>query len=396
MRVFLQVAALVLLGPMAYGQGQVSSKVLDRQTHQPVPYASVAVLGSAAGTTSNSEGEFVLTLKTLPAKLVVSQLSYKRDTLAVATASSLGTIELAPAPVTLPIVEMGSYTAELLRKAYRELQRSYSTKQYGQAFYRQITYLDGTPTEVQEMLWHTKASNAGLEGTALMQARYAKQKAALLNYRNFSYFTKDFNIYSTKGDTARKGAILSPDAAEYYTLRLVGITQRDEQSLAEVAFVGKPAFNPQHVQGSLVIDTNTYQILRFKVGIDREMHANNPTFKFKEGRMEYEIVFRPTATGAVPDHLTTTHTVILTRLLKPEVQLRASALAYFYNWQATLPAGLTYAAPNGKESDLVMVKQAAYDPLFWRDNPVVKRTPLEEGVIRAFEQQKSFGTMLTD
>ncbi|MFD1873437.1 carboxypeptidase-like regulatory domain-containing protein [Hymenobacter bucti] len=396
MRKLLHLAGLMLLGTAAYGQGLVSGKVLDKQTRQPVPYASVAVLGSAAGTTSNAEGEFVLTLKGLPAKLVVSQLSYGRDTVAVAAAGALGAIALAPAPVTLPAVEMGSYTAELLRKAYRELQRSYPTKRYGQAFYRQVTYLDGTPTEVQEMLWHAKAGNAGLEGTALAQARYAEQKKALLNYKNFSYFTKEFNIYSTQGDTARKGAILSPTTTEFYTLRLVGLTQSGGQNLAEVAFVGKPAFNPQHVQGALIIDTDTYQILRFKVGIDREMRSNNPTFKFKEGRMEYEIVFRPTATGAVLDHLTTTHTVAMGRLLKPDVQLKASALAYFYDWQATPPAGLTYAAPNGKESDIAAVKQAAYDPVFWRDNPVVKRTSLEEEIIRAFEQQKSFGTMLTN
>lgn len=396
MRGFLQWAGLALLGPAAYAQGQVSGKVLDKQTHQPVPYASVAVLGRPAGTTSNAEGEFVLTLSTLPGKLVVSQLGYGRDTVAVATAGALGPIELVPAPVTLPTVEMGSYTAELLRKAYRELQRSYPTKQYGQAFYRQVTYLDGAPIEVQEMLWHAKANNAGFEGTALRQARYARQQDALLNYRNFSFFTKDFNIYSTKGDTARQGAILSPSAAEYYTLKLVGITQSGGQNLAEVAFLGKPNFNPQHVAGSLVIDTDTYQILRFQVGIDRQMHFNNPTFKPKEGRMNYEVVFRPTAAGAVLDHLTITHNATMGRLLKSDMQLKASALAYFYDWQPTPPAGLTYAAPNGKESDLATVKRAAYDPAFWRANPVVKRTPLEEEVIRTFEQKKSFGTMLTD
>jgi hypothetical protein len=395
MRSFVQLAGLLLLGPLANGQGLVSGKVLDKQTHQPVPYAGVAVLGSTSGTTSNAEGEFVLTVKSLPAKLVVSQLSYGRDTVAVAAAGTLGPIELVPAPVTLPAVEMGSYTAELLRKAYRELQRSYPTKQYGQAFYRQITYLDRIPTEIQEMLWHVKASNAGFEGTALMQARYAEKKWALLNYKNFSYFTKEFSIYSAKGDTTRRGSILSAAPADFFTLKLLGVTQSDGQNLAEVAFVGKPAFNPQHIQGSLVIDTDTYQILRFKVGIDRTMHSNNPASKFKNGRMEYEVVFRPTPTGAVLDHLTTIHNVVMGRLLKPDVQLKASALAYFYDWQVTPPVGLTYAAPNSKESDIATVKHAAYDPVFWRDNPVVKRTPLEEEVIRAFEQQKSFGTMLT-
>jgi hypothetical protein len=379
-------------GQAAYGQGQVTGKILDKQTHQPVPYASVVVLGGQAGTTSNADGEFILTMSSLPGKLVVSQLSYGRDTVAVAAAGSLRPIELVPAAVSLPAVDMGSYSAELLKKAYRVLQRTNASKYYGQAFYRQVTRLDNDPTEVQEMVWNVKASSAGLEGTTLAQARYAK-KEALISYKNLSSFTKSFQVYSPAADTAQKGRVLGPNSAEYYSLRLVGVTQNGSQNLAEIEFVGKPAYNQAHVQGTIVIDTDTYQVLRFKAGTDQTSTSNNPTFKFKEGRIVYDVVFKAQPTGAVLDHIKTTYTITMGRMLKPDIHQEAVGFTYFYNWQPT-PTGLAYAGANAKESDIAAIKQTTYDPAFWRDNPVVKRTPLEEEIIKSFEQKKAFGTML--
>lgn len=393
MKGFYLCGCLVGLATLVHGQGQVTGKILDRQTRQPVPYAGVSVLGGRAGTTSNADGEFVLTPSALPARLVITQLSYGRDTVAVAVAGALRPIELVPAAVTLPTVDMGSYTAELLRKAYRVLQRTNATKQYGQAFYRQTTRLDATPTEVQEMVWDVQASSASLEGTHLAQARYAKRKDALLSYKDLSKFTKTFQLYlSTAADTAQKGRVLSANPAEYYTLRLLGLTQNGGQTLAEIEFVGKPAYNPAHVQGTIVIDTDTYQVLRFRVGIDAGAHANNPTYKFKNGRLNYDVAFRPQATGAVLDYVKTTYAITMGRMLKADVQEEATGFTYFYGWQPT-PSGVAYAASSAQESDMAAIKRTTYDPAFWRANPVVKRTPLEDEVIKSFEQQQAFGTL---
>jgi hypothetical protein len=371
---------LVGMATLAHGQGQVTGKILDRQTHQPVPYAGISVLGSRAGTTSNAEGDFVLTLSVLPARLVVTQLSYGRDTVAVVAAGELRPIELVRAAVTL-------------RKAYRILQRTNATKQYGQAFYRQTTRLDATPTEVQEMVWDVQASSAGLEGTHLAQARYAKRKDALLSYKDLSKLTKTFQLYSpTAADTAQKGRVLSANSAEYYTLRLLGLTQNGGQILAEIEFVGKPAYNPAHVQGTVVIDTDTYQVLRFRAGMDASSNSNNPTLKFKNGRLNYDVAFRPQPSGAALDYVKTTYVITVGRLMKADIQEEATGFTYFYGWQPT-PSGVAYDAPSTQESDMAAIKRTTYDAVFWRNNPVVKRTPLEEEVIKSFEQQRAFGTL---
>ena len=50
---------LMAFGPAATAQ-RLTGKILDASTGQPVPYASISVLNTTAGTTSNAEGEFEL------------------------------------------------------------------------------------------------------------------------------------------------------------------------------------------------------------------------------------------------------------------------------------------------------------------------------------------------
>ena len=386
---------ILLPGAALPAQAQlISGRVLDAQTSQPIPYASVAVLGTSQGTTCNAEGEFTLKMSALPGRLVFSQLSYRRDTVAVVAAGALPVVRLLPAPVALPDVDLGSYVGGLLQKAYREMQRTNARKHYGQAFYRQIARLDGKPFEIKEMMWQVKASSAGLDGTALTQARYAKKKDAILNYRNFSFFTRSFGLYSSKHDTTRAGLILGPNPTEYYNLKLIGLTQDGSQNLAQIEFVGKPAHNPSHMQGLIVIDIDTYQVLRFRASQDMQSNSNNPVWKFRDGRITYDLVFRPAAGGAVPAYYNLSYAVSMGRLMKPAVALAVSGVTYFSDWQAT-PTAPAYTAAIWKESDLDAIKQKPYDAAFWRDNPVVKRTPLEEEVIRSFESEKAFGTMLS-
>ncbi|MEJ7659251.1 MAG: carboxypeptidase-like regulatory domain-containing protein [Hymenobacter sp.] len=79
-------AISALLSQLAAAQGLVTGKVLDRQTRQPVPYASVVVAGTSLGTTSNAEGEFGLRVAQLPAKLLAFSLGYGRDSVMVTAA----------------------------------------------------------------------------------------------------------------------------------------------------------------------------------------------------------------------------------------------------------------------------------------------------------------------
>ena len=50
-----------------------------------------------------------------------------------------------------------------------------------------------------------------------------------------------------------------------------------------------------------------------------------------------------------------------------------------------------FIALNPTSNDVETLKTVAYDPAFWNNNPIIKRTPVEEEVIRDFERKKVLG-----
>jgi hypothetical protein len=372
-------------------------KVVDATTSQPVPYASIGVLGTTRGTTSNAEGEFELREVALPVRLVVSELGHRRDTLVVtaAGASQPLQIRLAPASVMLPDVQVGNYAAELIAQAYREMRRTNAQKTYSQAFYRQTTRIEGEVTEVQEMVWHAQTSNARIEGTALAQARFAKKKA-LLSFKDFSTFPRRVTLFDPEVDSATDKGIISLHTADTYRLSVLGVTQDGPAQLIEIGFVNKdPAGRVP--SGSMVINDVTHQLLRLRFSTTvLNIVTKNPAFKLTNQLTKLEWVFRPRpGQAAVLEQLRVSYAGTIDRLLKGSVLLSASSFIYFYDGQPTPPAGIAYAQPQPGMSDLAAIKKTTYDPAFWQANSVVKRTPLEDEAMHAFEQQGAFGTMLT-
>ena len=384
---------LMAFGPAATAQ-RLTGKVLDASTGQPVPYASISVLNSPLGTTSNAEGEFELGGVALPGRLVVSELGHQRDTVAVATAQALQ-IRLRPASVLLPEVQVGSYLGDLIAQAYRQMRRTHDRKMYGQAFYRQVTQFDGDATEVQEMVWDAETSNAGVGGTSLAQGRFAKKKG-LLHFNNFSVYTKDISLFNAKADSSALRGLIGPNAARYFELKLVGVAQNGPQQLVEIDFVSRPEFPADQERGSIVIDETTHQILRLRLETPGfRTKSNNPLYKFKNEVTQIEWVFAPRPSGAATlDYLKVTRRASIGRLSKADVALVVSSFTYFYNNRPTPDASVTYAPFKSGEVDLTLIRQTTYDPAFWQNNAVVKRTPLEEQVMKSFEQKGAFGTML--
>ena len=379
----------------AAAQSRLTGKILDAATGQPVPYASVSVLHTTAGTTSNAEGEFELKAA-LPGRLVISELGHRRDTVTVTAAAAAPLlVRLPPAAVALPEVTTGTYTEELIKQAYRELRRTNGQKTYGQAFYRQVTKLGGDPTEVQEMVWHAQTSNARVEKTALAQGRFAKKKG-LIAFNNFSFYTKLLYFFDASEDSTTCDRIISLHTSDKFRLKLVGLTQNGDQQLVEIGLVSKEASSGVP-WANVVIDASTHQVLRLRLettGINT--HSNNPMFRFHDELMRLEWAFRPVpGSAAALEYMKVDYQTSLGRPLKSNLPIEASSFTYFYNGRSTPETGVTYASVKGGEVDLAAIKQTTYDPAFWQNNPVVKRTPLEEQVMKSFEQKGAFGTMLT-
>ena len=92
---------LLLLSTSSTARGQaVSGRVLDAQTGETLPAATIHVANTFRGTITNAEGEFELNPRQWPADLVVRFIGYRTDTVRVAEAGVI-TVRLQPALIEL-------------------------------------------------------------------------------------------------------------------------------------------------------------------------------------------------------------------------------------------------------------------------------------------------------
>jgi len=100
-------AMLLVAAPAVLrAQTTVHGTVVDRQTGAPVARAQVVVTGTSAGAATNDAGAFSLTFQGGVASLTVTRLGYDTAVVAVTDASQALRIQLVPASVSLPGLEV--------------------------------------------------------------------------------------------------------------------------------------------------------------------------------------------------------------------------------------------------------------------------------------------------
>ncbi|WP_179197763.1 carboxypeptidase-like regulatory domain-containing protein [Hymenobacter crusticola] len=391
---FLFLVLLLGLGHTARAQYQVRGVTLDKETNQPLPFVSIAVKGTTLGTASNENGEFSLSLPSLPRTLIVSEISHVRDTVRVTSADKPLQIALASASITLPEVKVASYAFQLADRAYEQMRKNYEQSFYGKAFYRQVTRIDNEPTEIQEMVWNVKSNNARIQGTSIAQGRYAA-KQALMSFKDFSFYTKAYGLYDPGVDSTTSLSLLGPNTVKNYYLEIVGILERGEGGIAEISFETRPEVKNYYAKGTIWVDVDTYKVERFRITTPNYSgKSNNPAFKFKDKELQIDMSFQNTADAASPlDHIKTTLNFVIERPGKVRTKMNVSAFTFFYDTSRN-PTNIEYDRASLDTKDLDEIRSVKYDPEFWANNAVVKRTPVEDEVIKSFEEKGAFGTML--
>ncbi|QIX60254.1 carboxypeptidase-like regulatory domain-containing protein [Hymenobacter sp. BT18] len=387
--------ALLLVASSSFAQ-TLRGTVIDKDTREPLPFVSIGVSGTTLGTASNENGEFSLNVPSLPRTLVVSELSHQKDTVRVTSAAAPLVIELQTASITLPEVKVGSYAFQLVDRAYRKLLRDNRQKFYGKAFYRQVTRVSGQPSELQEVIWNVKSNSSRIEGTTLAQGRYAGVQAAT-NFSNFSVFTRSYGLFSV--DSVNSLALLSPNTFQNYLVEIKGIVSGADSTkggVAEIKYETRPEVKYRS-EGTIWIDTDTYRVVRFQTASPNvTLTSTNPSQKFRNALRQIDMSFQEPAT---PDAVAPLSffkmnvTADLTQPGKAPIPVEVQAFTFFYD-TSTTPTALAYERPSLDDRDLDAIRSVKYNPEFWASNSAVKRTPVEDEVIAAFEKRGAFGTMV--
>lgn len=393
------VAWLLMLSAAAHAQVQLRGTVADKESGEKLAFASVAVTGTTLGTTTNVDGEFVLSVPKLPVVLLVSELGHVKDTVRVRSAADPLRLTLAAAAVALPEVKVGSYPFQLVDRAYRQLRTTYKRKYFGKAFYRQITRIGGQPTELQEVIWNVKSNPSRIEGTAIAQGRFAALPS-LTSFANFSLYTRSFGLFDAGMDTTKSLALLSPTVVQNYLLELKGVLAGPDSTkggIAEIDFQTRPELTKYRAEGTVWIDVDTYRVVRYRMSSPNFTATTaNPNQKFRNPKLQIEMAFQntdATATSAPLEYLKVNLNATLVGPSNPATPIQVESFTFFYDTNTT-PTTIPYARVSVDDRDLTAIKALKYDPEFWASNPVVQRTPVEDEVISSFEKKGAFGTMV--
>ncbi|OGX81578.1 carboxypeptidase-like regulatory domain-containing protein [Hymenobacter coccineus] len=388
-------ALLVLCahGPAA-AQVLVTGRVVDEKG-QPVPYASVALADGHTGTATNEVGEFGLRVPALPQPLTVLSIGYERTGALATQAGPLpAAIVLKASAVELPevTVHANAEAEALVARCYAKLLRHQADVQYGRGFYRQKTRENGRYREFFDAFYDVQLTPRDMPSWVLGEARYAFVPG-IMGMNNFSIYTRAMPVFVLTGGASRTAVPLGPNAAERFRFVLRQTLRDQGRELAVVDFGPRVAGDPV-ASGTLYIDPRTAALFR----LERELPtagmftSNNPAIQMGPCTLRVTTNF-----GALCDSLSrlaSTQAVATIQMTMKGVPSETTITSQFFLYEYGPPTpGQRYRATAQDVQDLAEIKKRRYHPEFWRDNAVVKDSPVEAQVIQDFEGRRVFGKL---
>ena len=274
----MRILAILLFGLSAFLQAQEASDtltavVLDAETGEPVPYASVYVSPSC-GTISNYDGEFCL--QCLPSDVLrISSIGYKKVSF---KASELpATILMKPIASTLrevTVIGKDDVLARLVRKLQKEA-RKYG-KADGSYFFRVTTQYPGTDelaeafmsakscVQMRDIAFHsgTHGILKDLKGNVLvnpdLKGLGSTNLHILLRLAPVSLYYGMWDSAVVPADVvlSRQGKLYDVSYSVFY--------EDDGTEIRKIHFMGKPASSSYIIlEGTMYVDYKKCQLLRF-------------------------------------------------------------------------------------------------------------------------------------
>ena len=381
----------------------IHGRIVEAGSADPVAFASVGISGTSRGTSSNEQGGFILTLDSLPAELVFSHINYERKIIQISPEDTVLGISLLPAVKTLRQVTVFGRKNEnayynMVIKAYDKINNQKNHDQYGKAFYRQLSEKDDHYTEIFEIFFDVKYTSAGIQNWALQQGRYAFQndehEDIFVYNRNFTLLSRIIPVVQPQTDELLLP--VNPDVKMLFDLRLKEIIDHHDHKIAVIEYKPKSTTNAPAASGEIYIDTKTYEIYKITGTFNDPaldiIKFNDRSSTWKNYLLSFDIVFNktPQANKLQLDYIRISHSFDYYNNQQFNGHIQTSSLLSFYEY---------YNPPKEKKlggdlpmqtADISAINEAGYNPTFWEENPIVKRTPLEENLVRDFEKNDAF------
>ncbi|MDZ7605653.1 MAG: carboxypeptidase-like regulatory domain-containing protein [Cyclobacteriaceae bacterium] len=388
----------------AAGQYYIGGIIINKDTNEPVPFANIAIKDAYKGTASNALGEFAFKTDSLPIALVVTHVSFETKLIEVKTEYNRLVVELTPGKLLmdeLVVKAKGNdqYAYDLVKRAYYKVLGKGSALRYGKAFYRQISKNGDMYSELYEVFYDTKYSNNGVEDWAIQEGRYALKLSTIDSFiynKNFTMLVRLLTVIQPKTDDLVMP--VSELVDEQYFLKTEDVTSVNNRRLARISFEKMETVETPALEGELLIDTESFDILKI-TGTVADDDLKFITLKGERGSWKNYVVNCEIAFKPVDDHLALDYMTLgqnfeyyQDNVFMNHVETRAFFTYYeYYEPPKKKRLGGRLMRFGQRDSDIL--DAIGYNQLFWDENIIVKRTPIESEVIASFEKERAFGSI---
>ena len=364
----------------------IQAKVIDVETHHALPNATISV-SPEKSTIANADGEFVIEAEPQE-MLTISYVGYKPVSIKAERVGAV--IQLSPYAIELSEVKVLPLKT-ILEKVVSALKAETDIykKQESNFYYRQTTQNNGECCEYIEAFLNG-FSEVALRQPSIINGRYGELKQT--DTKKYSY-VGDYlsgsciSPYTPQKVRKKKNWLIIPMMADSENLYQVDYDilsdKVQDKVLYKIVFTPHAKVKAPIVRGVIYVDADTYriqkyegEILNFYV-IDKQgkhfdaKQSFSVTYTYRRGFMEVQSVISKGAFSAYG---------ILVNINSTLVNVGKK----YYDGKKKL----------GNDSNLKnKISSVDYDAKFWNDNTIIKRTPMEEQVVKMFEKDNVFSNM---
>ncbi len=278
------------------GHQTISGKLVDIDSKEPLPFASIYLKGTTIGTTSNTEGYFVFHI---PAKktnhaIIISMMGYEKLEKIPALFLKEETIALSPISfelneVFIPGKAIKPLTArEIVKKAHRSIPKNYPSEPYLlEGFIRDLQNEDGRYVEYLEYatkMYYQKNSIKSAPKVELLEVRrsYINDKHPW----NDQWDRKNSIVDLIEDDFIRYdyGPIKGNKKWQY---KIEGVLTFDDTKVYQISAINRP-----FQKATLYIDTKSFAFVRIELVIST-LKNRNYSSRLTNGQQEvgYHLIF---------------------------------------------------------------------------------------------------------
>lgn len=286
----------------------LSGKIVDLETHSPIPYASVSIWKQPTGTISNIDGNFDLKIPIERNKdtLIFSCLGYQKYLLPVADFEfEKNNIYLRPASIQIKEIKVKAIEAnEIIKEMIKNLDSNYPVESYLMtSFYRETLQQDGkyinVSEAVMEILKTSYKSEYREDRTRVIRGRKNNQEQL---FRWVDFKMQGGPYYITLLDVVKtRETFLDPAFINRYKYEIDEVIFYRERPTFVITFHPSIRSEQSNYQGKLYIDRETHALVQANFGLGRQelkdarktMIKKKPKgFFVRPEEVEYQVTYK--------------------------------------------------------------------------------------------------------